>query len=141
MSEYSKAMIKLWTFLLLGLIFSIWFYTSNAESADWRSDFTGRNQGSCCDEHDCWKVFARIISDNGDTMTIEVDGVLVENFPKEGFHASQDNDDWVCKPFYDGHEVGEKFLDATGKEDTKGECVVGTKNPDCYNCIFISPGM
>ena len=131
--------------LKLLLVFVVAFFLlilfgPQAESADWRSDYTGRNDSSCCGDTDCWKVNARVVYDHGDTVDVEVDGLFIPNFPKKSLFPSQETQAWACHPYYGGIEFYETPKKATGEEDTDGACVKGSKDPDCYNCIFLAPG-
>lgn len=137
MSPYTKIIY----FLMAWATFCI-LMASHLESADWRSDFHGRNNESCCGEEDCWPVFARVITEKGDLVDIEVDGMLIRDFPRNSLHASQDNQDWACHPMYYNLEHDEQAKDALGNAFMDGMDLCGkkTKNPNCINCIFITPG-
>jgi hypothetical protein len=148
MSNFIKLTLGLWVVLMLVIFGIAWVTNSYGEHWDsntvkeWRSDYLGRNGSGCCGEEDCWKVYARIVRDDGgEYLDVEVDGVFIENFPRLNIHASQDINAYACHPYYGGHEPGDKLYNATGEEDYHGACNKHTKDANCINCIFLAPGL
>lgn len=107
-----------------------------SETKEWRSDYRGRNGGLCCGEEDCWISHNRIISQGKDTAIVEIDGLIVRDFPIEYIHASQDGNDYACIP-YQNSEFGFSLYKADG---SGGICNKNTKDPACINCVFINVG-
>lgn len=136
---------------ILGFVvaFLILMHNHRAESAhwqgqtkEWRSDYNGRNNGSCCGEEDCWITSVRIVEEGKETSVVEVDGILIPDFPNSAIHVSQDQNSYACHPYYGAHEPGDAIHDATGKTVAPGieQCIKHTKNPNCINCIFVTGG-
>ena len=114
------------------------------DTKEWRSDYKGRNGGSCCGEEDCWIAAVRVIQmgDIEETSIIEVDGMIISDFPTGGIHVSQDQNSYACHPYYGAHEPGDVMKDAKDNIVAPGieQCNKNTKNPNCINCVFITGG-
>lgn len=109
-----------------------------SETREWRSDYHGRNNMGCCGEEDCWIAQTRVIEQGPETSTVEIDGLIIEDFPNSAIHISQDMNGYACHPY----QVQDEFDGMPYKLDgTKGWCNKHTKDPTCINCIFVTGGM
>lgn len=106
------------------------------DTKEWRSDYNGRNESSCCGEEDCWIASVRVIENRGETSVIEVDGMIIEDFPTKAIHISQDQNSYACHPY----QVSEFGYMPEKADGSPGWCEKHTKDKACINCIFVTGG-
>lgn len=69
---------------------------SFATHGSWQDHYTSANHTPCCAaSRDCFVVRARIIAQDADSTTAEVEGHVVM-LPAKSVHQSEDLSDWAC---------------------------------------------
>ena len=83
--------LALWA-VLMDMAFCV---GAGAEHLDWMRGYTNESGGECCHHADCLPVPLRLIAQEPDRTTVEIQGVLVTLHPK-AVHLSQETQTYWC---------------------------------------------
>src|SRR5262249_51122994 len=79
---------------------------SYGQHGHWIDGYKNSMGNSCCGRRDCQIVHARMLEQDAQTATVEVNGVVI-HMPVRSVHVSEDENDWFCTNYIE-EKIAEK---------------------------------